>query len=142
MSSEPPVRLHGKRTHGGTMSKLRLRISMSLDGYVAGPGQSEQEPLGKGGEQLHEWAFPLDVFRREHGGEGGEHNASSEVLERSLQNIGAVIMGRKMFGGRGAWEEPWNGWWGENPPFHVPVFVLTHHPREPLAMQGGTTFHF
>jgi dihydrofolate reductase len=126
------------------MSKLRLGITMSLDGYVAGPYQSEENPLGVGGMDLHEWVFPLKAFRVRHGGEGGEVNASSAVVEEREANIGATIMGRNMFGPvRGPWpDESWRGWWGEDPPYHVPVFVLTHHPREPLEMDGGTTFHF
>ena len=118
---------------------------MSLDGFVAGPNQSLQEPLGTGGERLHEWVFPLEVWRRTHGRTGGEVNASTRVMEEELAGIGATIMGRKMFGGGpGPWSttEPWTGWWGRNPPFHHPVFVLTHHAREPLTMQGGTTFTF
>jgi dihydrofolate reductase len=117
---------------------------MSLDGYVAGPDQSEENPLGLGGMALHEWFFPLTAFREMHGEEGGDVNASSPVVEQRLANVGATIMGRNMFGPvRGPWrDESWRGWWGENPPFHQPVFVLTHHPREPLQMQGGTTFHF
>jgi dihydrofolate reductase len=126
------------------MSKLRLQISISIDGYVAGPNQSEDDPLGEGGERLHEWVFKLEAWRRPHGREGGEVNASNAVLEEAQDNIGATVMGRNMFGGGpGPWgEEPWNGWWGDEPPFHTPVFVLTHHPREQLEMQGGTTFHF
>ena len=126
------------------MSKLRFEISVSVDGYAAGPNQSAENPLGEGGEQLHEWAIELAAWRESHGREGGEVNASSEIMERATENVGAVIMGRKMFGGGpGPWgEEPWTGWWGDDPPFHVPVFVLTHHEREPLPMEGGTTFHF
>jgi dihydrofolate reductase len=127
------------------MSRLRFGISMSLDGYVAGPEQSLKEPLGIGGEQLHEWVFPLAAWRKPHGLEGGEVNESSAVVEQSLANIGATIMGRNMFGGGpGPWdtERPWIGWWKDNPPFHHPVFVLTHHPRAPLPLKGGTTFHF
>ena len=127
------------------MSKLRFRISMSLDGFVAGPGQSVNNPLGIGGMRLHEWVFPLAVWRAMHGLEGGEVNASSALVEESLANIGATVMGRNMFGGHpGPWKtkEPWNGWWGVNPPFHHPVFVLTHHAREPLRLEGGTTFNF
>jgi len=126
------------------MSKLRFQISMSLDGYVAGPNQSERDPLGVGGEELHQWAFPLAAFRAPHGDEGGEVNASTPVIEGWFENVGATLMGRNMFGGGpGPWgEDPWQGWWGDDPPFHGPVFVLTHHPREPLEMQGGTTFHF
>jgi len=115
---------------------------MSLDGYVAGPDQSLDDPLGKGGEQLHEWVIELAAWREEHGMEGGEVNASSAVIDGSLARAGATIMGRNMFGGRGRWEgQEWNGWWGDEPPFHHPVFVLTHHPREPLELTG-TTFYF
>ena len=126
------------------MSKLRLSITMSLDGYVAGPDQSEENPLGVGGMALHEWFFPLAAFREMHGGDGGEVNASSAVVEERRADIGATIMGRNMFGPvRGPWpDESWRGWWGEDPPYHHPVFVLTHHPREPLEMEGGTSFHF
>jgi dihydrofolate reductase len=118
---------------------------MSLDGFVAGPNQSLQEPLGVGGERLHEWAIALETWRRAHGMPGGDVNESTAVVEREVANIGATIMGRNMFGGgRGPWSttEPWTGWWGKNPPFHHPVFVLTHHAREPLVMEGGTTFTF
>jgi dihydrofolate reductase len=116
---------------------------MSLDGFIAGPNQSEENPLGVGGEQLHEWAFKLAAWREPHGKPGGEVNESTPVVEASLENIGATIMGRNMFGGRGPWgERPWDGWWGEDPPFHMPVFVVTRHPRPPLVMQGGTTFTF
>jgi dihydrofolate reductase len=126
------------------MSKLRFTIVMSLDGYVAGPNQSEQDPIGEGGMQLHQWLFPLEAFRELHGEEGGEVNASTPVVEGWFENVGATVMGRNMFGGGpGPWgESPWNGWWGEDPPFHHPVFVLTHHAREPLELEGGTTFHF
>ena len=126
------------------MQKLRFNISMSTDGFVAGPNPSASDPLGKGGMQLHEWGFELAAWREPHGHEGGEVNASTPVIEESLANIGATLMGRNMFGGGpGPWgEDPWNGWWGDDPPFHVPVFVLTHHAREPLAMKGGTTFTF
>ena len=127
------------------MARLRLKISMSLDGFVAGPGQSVDNPLGVGGMRLHDWAFGLRQWRAMHGLEGGEVNASSAVVDESFENIGATIMGRNMFGGHpGPWNpaNPWNGWWGDNPPFHHPVFVLTHFPREPLALEGGTTFTF
>ena len=127
------------------MSKLCLKISMSLDGFVAGPSQSVDNPLGIGGMRLHEWAFGLAIFRAQHGLEGGEVNESTRVVEESLANIGATVMGRNMFGGHpGPWDakKPWNGWWGVNPPFHHPVFVLTHHKREPLELDGGTTFTF
>ena len=127
------------------MSKLRLKISMSLDGFVAGPSQSVENPLGLGGGRLHEWAFQLAVFRALLGLEGGEVNESSPVVEASLANIGATVMGRNMFGGHpGPWDarKPWTGWWGADPPFHHPVFVLTHHARAPLELEGGTTFTF
>jgi dihydrofolate reductase len=127
------------------MSRLRFRISMSLDGFVAGPDQSVDNPLGIGGMRLHQWVLPLAVWRSSHGMPGGEVNESTPVVEASIANIGATIMGRNMFGGHpGPWNatQPWNGWWGANPPFHHPVFVLTHHPREPLALEGGTTFTF
>jgi len=126
------------------MNKLRSSLSMSLDGYVAGPNQSVDDPLGIGGVQLHQWLFPLEAFRESHGGADGEVNASTPVVEAILGGTGATVMGRNMFGGGpGGWgEEPWQGWWGEDPPFHHPVFVLTRHAREPLELQGGTTFHF
>ncbi len=118
---------------------------MSLDGFVAGPSQSVDNPLGIGGERLHQWVFPLTAWRTMHGLQGGEVNESTPVVEESLANIGATVMGRNMFGGHpGPWDikEPWNGWWGVNPPFHHPVFVLTHYAREPLHLEGGTTFTF
>ncbi len=127
------------------MSKLRFKISMSLDGFVAGPTQSVENPLGIGGTRLHEWAFALETARAQHGLEGGAVNKSTAVVEESLANIGATVMGRNMFGGHpGPWStaKPWNGWWGTSPPFHHPVFVITHHAREPLELEGGTTFTF
>ena len=127
------------------MSKLRLRIAMSLDGYVAGPDQSLDNPLGVGGMRLHAWVFPLKAWRAMQGLEGGEVNESTAVVEESIANVGATIMGRNMFGGHpGPWDakKPWTGWWGTNPPYHHPVFVLTHHARPPLEMEGGTTFTF
>ena len=127
------------------MSTVRFQVAVSLDGYLAGPNQSEDEPLGVGGEDLHNWLFPLDVWRTMHGQSGGKHTPSSEVLDEFWTNIGAFVMGRNMFGGGpGPWREdpPWKGWWGDNPPYHTPVFVLTHHERVPLEMQGGTAFHF
>lgn len=127
------------------MSNLRFRISMSLDGFIAGPNQSVDNPLGIGGMRLHQWVFPLAVWRAMHGLQGGEVNESTRVVEQSLTNIGASVMGRNMFGGHpGPWDakKPWNGWWGVNPPFHHPVFVLTHYAREPLELEGGTTFTF
>ena len=125
--------------------RLRFRISISLDGFAAGPNQSVEEPLGAGGEHLHEWVLPLAAWREPHGLEGGEVNASTAVMEELQAGIGATIMGRHMFGGHpGPWkaDRPWNGWWGENPPFHHPVFVVTRHPRPPLELEGGTTFTF
>jgi dihydrofolate reductase len=127
------------------MSTIRFQIAVSLDGYSAGPDQSQENPLGVGGEDLHEWVIELEAWRTQHGLEGGEVNASTPVVEEARSNSGATVMGRNMFGGGpGPWREdpPWNGWWGENPPFHMPVFVLTHHPRGPLEMEGGTTFTF
>jgi dihydrofolate reductase len=130
-------------TEGGSMSKLKLNITMSIDGFVAGPGQSPEHPLGFRGEELHDWLVPLKTFRESHGEEGGEVNASTPFAEDILGGAGATIMGRNMFGGGpGPWDESWKGWWGDNPPFHNPLFVLTSHLREPLEMQGGTTFHF
>ena len=127
------------------MAKLTLDISMSLDGFIAGPSQTLEEPLGQGGEQLHEWAFAAKAWREAHGLAGGETNADSEVIEESVGNAGATVMGRRMFsGGEGPWEDDPNAdaWWGDDPPFHHPVFVLTHHAREPVTKQGGTTFTF
>jgi dihydrofolate reductase len=125
------------------MSKVTCQISVSLDGYVAGPDQSLDDPLGKGGTRLHDWVVTTAGWREQHGLEGGEHNSDSELAAKLTEGVGAYIMGRKMFGGgEGPWDESWTGWWDKEPPFHVPVFVLTHHPREPLEMEGGTTFHF
>ena len=125
------------------MARLRFHISMSLDGFIAGPNQSEENPLGEGGVQLHEWVVGLEAWRKPHGMEGGEVNASTEVVQESLENLGATVMGRNMFGGRGPWgDEPWDGWWGDHPPFRMPVFIVTHHPREPVVKEGGTTFTF
>jgi dihydrofolate reductase len=125
------------------MSKVRVHISMSLDGYVAGPNQSEENPLGDGGEQLHDWVTRLKAWRELHGMEGGEDNVSSAIVQEEKDNVGAEIMGRGMFGPPegGPWVESWHGWWGEDPPFHKPVFVLTHHEREPLTL-SDTTFTF
>ena len=125
------------------MSKTLVRITMSLDGYVAGPKQSLKDPLGVGGEALHTWAIELAAWQEQHGTKGGVVNASSAVMQEMFENVGAVIMGRNMFGGGpGPWKPDWKGWWGEDPPYHMPVFVLTHHARDPLPMQGGTTFYF
>jgi dihydrofolate reductase len=125
------------------VGKVKCQISISADGYLAGPNQGEEHPLGEGGMALHEWVVKLAAWREPHGREGGEVNASSEIFEEAAGNTGAVVMGRNMFGPvRGPWAEPlWSGWWGDEPPFHVPVFVLTHYEREPLTL-GETTFHF
>ena len=126
------------------MSKVTAHISISLDGYVAGPDQSRENPLGEGGEQLHEWVVALKAWREPHGMEGGEENISSRIVEEERANVGAEIMGRGMFGppGGGPWgDNPWTGWWGDDPPFHKPVFVLTHHERGPLTL-NDTTFTF
>jgi dihydrofolate reductase len=124
------------------MTQLRFQITISLDGYVAGPRQSLEHPLGEGAETLHEWAIATRSFRAAHGMEGGEAGLDDDHMARATEHLGATIMGRNMFGPvRGPWDEDWNGWWGDEPPFHHPVFVLTHHPREPLVL-GETTFHF
>jgi dihydrofolate reductase len=126
------------------MSKVRVHIAISADGYVAGPNQSQENPLGEGGEALHDWFVELKAWREPHGRDGGEVNASTPIAEESLANVGAEIMGRGKFGppGGGPWgEDPWRGWWGEDPPFHKPVFVVTHHEREPLTL-SDTTFTF
>jgi dihydrofolate reductase len=127
------------------MSKLRVNsFSISLDGYGAAPSQSLDNPLGVGGLALHEWLFPTRTFAQMEGQEGGEAGADDDFAAQGFHNVGAWILGRNMFGPiRGPWpDEAWRGWWGEEPPYHTPVFVLTNHPREPLAMLGGTTFHF
>src|SRR6476661_5205978 len=126
------------------MGKLRCDISISLDGYVAGPNQSEENPLGEGGERLHEWVFETKSWRESHGEEGGEVGPSNEAVEQMHDNVGAFVMGRNMFGPiRGDWgDESWKGWWGDDPPYHAPVYVLTHHARARVEMEGGTTFHF
>jgi dihydrofolate reductase len=127
------------------MSKRRCHISISLDGFVAGPNQSEENPLGEGGERLHDWVVSVNSWRQAHGKQGGEANESSRIVEESLENVGAGLMGRNMFGpiGGGDWgDEQWKGWWGDDPPYHYPVFIVTHHPRDPVEMEGGTTYHF
>jgi dihydrofolate reductase len=127
------------------MSKVIVDITMSLDGFVAGPDQTLEQPLGAGGERLHDWALATKAWRAEHGMEGGEENEDSEVVAETVRNNGATIMGRRMFsGGSGPWEDDPNAdaWWGDNPPFHHAVFVLTHHPRETVTKDGGTTFTF
>jgi dihydrofolate reductase len=127
------------------MPNLILDISMSLDGFVAGPGQTLEEPLGRGDNQLHEWGLATATWRKRHGQDGGERNVDDEVTQSGLERTGATIMGRRMFsGGTGPWEQDPNAdaWWGDDPPFHHPVFVLTHHARDPVAKEGGTTFTF
>ena len=127
------------------MSKLRCHISMSLDGFVAGPKQSEENPLGEGGERLHDWVVSLAAWRELHGMQGGDVNESTRIIEETAENIGAGLMGRNMFGppGGGDWgDEKWKGWWGDDPPYHYPVFILTHHARDSVALKGGTRFHF
>jgi dihydrofolate reductase len=134
-----------RTTRGGHtgMNSTTCQISVSLDGFVAGPNQSTDNPLGEGGEGLHKWALKTAAWRAQHGRDGGERNADSDVVAEATRGVGAYIMGRGMFGGgEGPWDETWKGWWGEDPPFHVPVFVLTHHPRGPLTMRGGTSFTF
>jgi dihydrofolate reductase len=127
------------------MTRLRLNITMSADGYVAGPRQSLKNPLGEEGERLHEWVVGTRSFRELHGQQGGVEGPDSDIASEMFENVGATIMGRHTFGGgKGPWKKknPWTGWWGKNPPYHTAVFVLTHHPRQPLEMEGGTTFHF
>ncbi len=126
------------------MSKVRAHISVSLDGYVAGPNQTQEDPLGEGGERLHDWLVVLKSWREQSGLEGGEENVSDGVVAEEKANVGAEIMGRGKFGpaSRGPWgDDPWRGWWGDDPPFHMPVFVLTHHERDPLIL-SDTTFTF
>ncbi len=125
------------------MPLVTCDISISLDGFVAGPNQSVENPIGEGGLRLHQWMFATAAWHALQGSAGGEDGVDSRVVEHRVDGVGAYVMGRNMFGpGRGDWDRSWRGWWGEDPPYHVPVFVLTHHPREPLEMQGGTTFTF
>lgn len=127
------------------MAKLRVHnLGISIDGYVAGPDQQADHPLGVGGERLHEWSMATRHWRRQHGLDGGDTGVDDDMVARGDAGIGATIMGRNMFGPvRGAWsDEDWRGWWGDEPPFRHPVYVLTRHAREPIAMAGGTTFHF
>jgi dihydrofolate reductase len=128
-----------------SMTRVRVNMfSVSLDGYGAGPDQSTEEPLGVGGESLHEWAVGTRSFQKLYGNEGGSTGVNDEFVVRAMENLGAWILGRNMFGPiRGDWpDDSWKGWWGSNPPYHVPVFVLTNHPRASFEMEGGTTFHF
>jgi dihydrofolate reductase len=127
------------------MIKLRVHsFSLSLDGFGAGPGQDLANPLGAGGAALHQWFFATRTFQQMHAGKGGSTGIDDDFAARGFANIGAWILGRNMFGPiRGPWpDDTWNGWWGDNPPYHCPVFVLTHHPRPPITMDGGTVFHF
>jgi dihydrofolate reductase len=127
------------------MAKFRCDISISADGFVAGPNQSHENPLGVGGERLHDWVVPLAAWRQAHGEQGGEVNESTPIFEEAFENVGAGVMGRNMFGpiGGGEWgDEDWKGWWGDDPPYHHDVFILTHHARDPVEMEGGTTYHF
>ena len=127
------------------MSKLRVHsFSISLDGYGAGPDQGLDNPLGVGGEALHEWIFPTRTFQQMYGNDSGTTGINDDFAARGFANIGAWIMGRNMFGPvRGSWpDDDWKGWWGDNPPYHCPVFVLTNHPRASIVMDGGTIFHF
>lgn len=127
------------------MSKVRVNMfSISIDGYGAGPGQDRENPLGRNGDELHEWIYPTPAFQERLGKKPARTSVDDAITRRGMQDIGAWILGRNMFGPvRGPWpDEEWKGWWGENPPYHVPVFVLTHHPRRSVEMKGGTTFHF
>jgi dihydrofolate reductase len=127
------------------MGKVRIEcFAISTDGYGAGPSQDLEHPLGVGGERLHDWTFASRNFRRMHGLEGGETGVDDDFIARGFEGVGAWILGRNMFGPvRGPWsDDSWRGWWGDEPPYRVPVFVLTHHARPPLEMRGGTTFHF
>jgi dihydrofolate reductase len=127
------------------MSKFRCDISISADGFVAGPNQSDANPLGEGGERLHDWVTSLAAWREAHEKQGGEVNESSRIIEEARENVGAAVMGRNMFGppAGGDWGDgQWKGWWGDDPPYHYDVFVVSHHAREPVEMEGGTTFHF
>jgi dihydrofolate reductase len=127
------------------MNKVKVAaFSISLDGFGAGPDQTLENPMGKGGHQLHKWFYPTKAFQKMIGKEGGTEGTDNDFAEKSFENIGAWILGRNMFGPiRGPWpDNEWKGWWGDEPPYHVPVFVLTHYEREPLVMKGGTTFYF
>jgi dihydrofolate reductase len=121
------------------MGKVNFDVGVSLDGYLAGPNPRFEEPLGDAGEKVHEWMFRTATWA----GPDGATDRDDEIVRERTENVGAYVMGREMFGGGpGGWDEDWKGWWGDDPPYHVPVYVLTHHPREPVEMKGGTTFHF
>src|SRR5919204_4195684 len=140
-----PTRGSNSQTKEGEMPKLICDITMSLDGYVAGPNQTLEQPLGAGGDKLHEWLIATKAWREPHGLEGGEDNADSQVFAEHVRSIGATIMGRRMFsGGSGPWEGDPNAdsWFGDDPPFHHPVFILTHHARDPVTKKGGTSYTF
>jgi len=127
------------------MAKVKVAgFAVSLDGFGAGPEQSLQDPLGKRGEELHEWFFPTKTFRAMLGKEGGSEGVDDNYARRSMAGFGAFILGRNMFGPvRGEWpDDSWKGWWGDNPPYHAPTYILTHYPRDPIVMEGGTTFYF
>jgi dihydrofolate reductase len=127
------------------MGKVKVAaFSISIDGFGAGPGQDRENPLGRRGLELHQWFFAIEAFRAMHGGSGGAHGIDNDFAVSAMANIGAWVLGRNMSGPlRGAWpDHSWKGWWGDNPPYHTPVYVLTHHARPPLVMAGGTTFHF
>jgi dihydrofolate reductase len=127
------------------MSKVKVAgFALSIDGFGAGPRQSLDDPLGVGGPSLMQWVFPTRTFQQMHGAGGGDTGTDDDFAARGFANVGAWILGRNMFGPvRGSWpDDSWKGWWGDEPPYHVPVFVLTHHARDPIEMQGGTTFHF
>jgi dihydrofolate reductase len=126
------------------VSKVRISFSISVDGFGAGPNQDIDNPIGAGGLALHQWAFATQTFQAMHGGDGGSAGVADDFAKRGFANVGAWILGRNMFAPtRGPWlDDSWKGWWGDSPPYHVPVFVLTHHARESIVMQGGTTFHF
>ncbi len=120
------------------MSCVTSHLSISLDGYVAGPDQSVEHPLGKGGQRLHQWALATESWREQHGLDGGERGPDADVVDEVVRGVGAYVMGRRMFGGgEGPWDLSWRGWWGEDPPYHAPVFVLSHHERAPLAMAAA-----
>src|SRR2546426_8750982 len=125
------------------MVAVACEVSVSRDGFLDGPSQSRDNPIGDGGMRLHQWMFDTASWKRQQGETGGAQSADSDVVDGLLRGNGAYIMGRKMFGGGGSqWDESWTGWWGDEPPYHAPVFVLTHHPRKPLSVRGGTTFSF